>query len=342
MPKAPCVKVPSSKAEEERRRLSSIGALDAGLKLKRDGDFVLIPLASKVDSKFEVCESEFLAGETRKTYQEIAQVPEEMRGNLPTSFDIIGDIAIVKLKDDYLQYKGEIGEAILKTNKNIKTVCLDKGVSGEFRVRSLEVIAGENRTETIHVEYGCRIKVDVAKVYFSPRLANERMEVAKTVKPGETIIDMFAGAGPFSIMIAKYAKPSKIYAIDLNPTAVEYAENNVKLNKAEKIVGPICADARTAVKKLPKADRILMNLPHSAHEFFADALGALKESGTINYYEISEEDGIGKRVDALEKEAMALGFDVKAKTVRIVHQYSPTQVYFSVEFSASATKFKTV
>ncbi|PKK81742.1 MAG: tRNA (guanine-N1)-methyltransferase [Thermoplasmata archaeon HGW-Thermoplasmata-2] len=328
-----CVRVPSAKAEEERRRLLSKGSVDTGLKLKREEGFVLIPVLSHAETEFEITEADFIPAEGRKTYQEMAEVPEALRALLPTSFDVIGDIAIIKLKDELLPYKSAVGTAILKANSHVKTVCLDKGVSGEYRVRGLEVIAGEERTETTHVEYGCRIRVDVAKVYFSPRLANERRTMAGAVTEGETIIDMFAGACPFSIMIARFAKPEKIYAIDVNPAAVEYMRGNVRINKVENIVEPICADAREAIKRLPKADRVIMNLPHSAHEFWADAIGALKEKGTINYYEISEKDGIGERIDVLKREAKSLGFEAEARSVRIVHPYSPAQVYFSVEFS---------
>ena len=334
-----CVRVPSAKAEEERRRLLAKGAVDTGLKLKREMGFVLIPVLSRVETEFGITEADFLPAEGRKTYQEMAEVPEALRALLPTSFDVIGDIAIIRLKGELLPHKSAVGAAILKANSHVKTVCLDKGVSGEYRVRGLELIAGEERTETTHVEYGCRIRVDVAKVYFSPRLANERRTVAGAVAEGETIIDMFAGACPFSIMIARFAKPKKIYAIDVNPAAVEYMRGNVRINKVENIIEPICADAREAIKRLPKADRVIMNLPHSAHEFWADAIGALKEKGTINYYEISEKEGIEGRIEALKKEARSLGFEAEARSVRIVHPYSPAQVYFSVEFSIRQFKY---
>ncbi len=331
--KSLCVRVPSVKAEEERRRLLSSGAVNTGLKVKREIGFVLIPVLFPVETQFETTESDFLPEKGRRTYQEIAEVPEGLRAALPTSFDVIGGIAIIKIKDELLPYKSAVGAAILKANSHLKTACLDMGVSGEYRVRGLEVIAGEERTETTHVEYGCRIRVDVARVYFSPRLASERRTVAGTVAEGETIIDLFAGAAPFSVMIAKYAKPAKVYAIDVNPAAVEYMRQNVKLNKVESIVEPTCADAREAIKRLPKADRVIMNLPHSAHEFWADAIGALKEKGTINYYEISEKEGIRERIEALKREATTLGFDAEERAVRIVHPYSPALVYFSVEFS---------
>ena len=58
------------------------------------------------------------------------------------------------------------------------------------------------------------------ETYFSPRLANERKRITSLVKPGETVVDMFAGVAPFSIMIAKYANPKIIYAIDKNKDAI--------------------------------------------------------------------------------------------------------------------------
>jgi tRNA (guanine37-N1)-methyltransferase len=75
----------------------------------------------------------------------------------------------------------------------------------------------------------------VTKVYFSPRLSQERLRIAQKVRGGEVVIDMFAGVGPFSIQIAKKFNNVKVYAIDTNPVAIQFLKQNIALNKIENI-----------------------------------------------------------------------------------------------------------
>ncbi|MCD6331539.1 MAG: class I SAM-dependent methyltransferase family protein, partial [Thermoplasmata archaeon] len=241
------------------------------------------------------------------------------------SIDFIGDIAIIRLNDKSIAK--EVADAIMKTNKHIKTVCIDRGVKEDYRIRDVEIIAGEKRTETMHIEYGLKIKLDVAKVYFSPRLSMERMRVAKQVKENEIVIDMFAGVAPFSLLIAKVAKPKKIYAIDINPVAVKYAIENVKLNKMENIIEVIEGDAKDVLPNLPDADHVIMNLPHKSFNFLPLAL----EKGRIlHYYEIMERGKIEERIEKIKRKAEEK-YNVEVKNVRIVGSYSPSKQKIGME-----------
>ena len=89
------------------------------------------------------------------------------------------------------------------------------------------------------------------------------------MKDGETVVDLFAGVGPFSVLIGKRNPNSKVYAVDLNPDAVELLKVNVRVNKVENRVFPILADAReiAATKLKGVADRVIMNLPETAIDF---------------------------------------------------------------------------
>ncbi|MBA7599809.1 hypothetical protein ES703_06849 [subsurface metagenome] len=128
---------------------------------------------------------------------------EALRGQIPDeelkqvrAFDIVGDIAVVKIPEKLLPKKQLIGQALMQVHHHVRTVLNQTTpVRGEFRTRELEVIAGEPRTETTHREGGCSFKVDLAKVYFSPRLATERLRVTKQIKPGEVVTNLFAGVG---------------------------------------------------------------------------------------------------------------------------------------------------
>ncbi len=207
---------------------------------------------------------------------------------VPKSYDIVGDIAIIRVPKMLEQRSKLVAEAIMQVDKHIKTVLLQESpVSGDFRLRDLEFIFGEKKTETLHRELGCLFKVDLKECYFSPRLSYERMRIAKQVKPGEIIVNMFAGVGCFSIIIAKNAKPKKVYSIDINPLAIHYHKENVKLNKVEDIVEPIEGNAKKVIKErfIGVAERVLMPLPEKAYEYLEWARLALKqEGGWIHYY----------------------------------------------------------
>ncbi len=327
------LKVPREEGERLRKKLSELGLLDMSLRVKRDDDHVIFPIMSADvgDIGQEIVEDDF---EERKAgiadYSRLVEVPENLRELLPTSFDVIGDVAIIKLPDELLPYAREVGTGLCRAFTRLRTVCLDKGVKGEMRVRELEVIAGDANTETTHTEFGIRLIVDPAKAYFNPRLANERMRVASVVKNGEVVMDMFAGVGPFSIMIAKHARPSVVYAIDINPDAVAYMRRNVEMNKVDKVVA-IEGDALKVIFELPNVDRIVMNLPHSAIEFFADALTRLNFNGTIHLYHICDRNDIDAIVDNLQVQAKGMGVMVEVTRKEEMKTYSPSMSVFSVD-----------
>lgn len=198
--------------------------------------------------------------------------------HLYSSFDVIGDIAVIKIPDMLYEKRYIIGNAILSNIKSVRCVFMQKSaVQGDYRVRELEHIAGENRTLTLYKEHGCIFKVDVAKVYFSPRLSTERVRIASLVNDGEVIVNMFAGVCTFSIVIAK-RKRCKVYSIDLNPYAYELCKENARINHLEESVIPILGDAKDVIqdKLAHSADRVLMPLPEKAKEYLHHAITALK------------------------------------------------------------------
>ncbi|OGS41874.1 MAG: hypothetical protein A3K67_01865, partial [Euryarchaeota archaeon RBG_16_62_10] len=291
-----CVVVPKKKAEPVRKKLLEKGYLRKDLQIRSDAKSVYLPVTQRVDLGYPLETAEFKeVDEQVKDYRVLVEVPEDLRPLLPSSYDTLGSIAVVKMADEVAGYAKQIGEAIIATQKAIRTVCADAGVADQFRTRRVKVVAGEKTTETVHREYGMTFRMDVSRVFFSPRLATEREAVAKQVAPGEVVVDMFAGIGPFSIMIAKTRSPKVVYAIDMNPDAIEYMKQNIALNKADS-VRPILGDARTEIARLENADRIIMNLPHDASQFVADAVKALKPGGTVHYYEIMEEPLVTKRL----------------------------------------------
>jgi tRNA (guanine37-N1)-methyltransferase len=328
-----CIVVPKKKAEPVRKRLIEKGILRKGLQIKSDAKNVYIPVSQRVDLGYPIETASFdEVDEQVKDYRVLVDIPDDLRTSLPSSYDVLGSIALVKLADEVKEYAHEIGEAIIATQKAIKTVCVDAGVVDQFRTRAVSVVAGEKTTQTIHKEYGLVFKMDVAKVFFSPRLATERETVAKQVAAGEVVVDMFAGIGPFSIMIAKTRAPRIVYAIDANPEAIKHMAENIELNKVTS-VKPILGDAREQIAKLEPADRIIMNLPHDAREFLADAIRVLKPGGVVHFYEIVEEAEVAQRVGGLADIAVREGRVMKELARRRVKSYSPTMNFYAFDLS---------
>jgi tRNA (guanine37-N1)-methyltransferase len=220
-------------------------------------------------------------------------LPSEELDKVYSSFDVIGDIAIIKI--NALQNAEAIANQIMACQKNIKTVLTPTtSIMGDFRVRGLKYLAGEIKTVTCHKESGCSFKVDVEKCYFSPRLSFEHSRIAKLVESGETVVNMFAGVGCFSIFIAKTASQTRVYSIDVNPAAIQCMEENDKINEVEESVFPMLGDAKDIInsKLQGLADRVLMPLPEIALEYLPHALSALKQTGGwIHYYDFQHARG---------------------------------------------------
>lgn len=308
--------------------------LDTAHRIKRSEGHVLIPVTSKdaLELGYQQVDEELQEREPKDTdYRQLVKVPEDLRDLLPVSFNIIGDVAIVRLEGELTPYSKDIGEAMMRTFPRLRVIAMDKGVKGELRVRDLHIMAGGDTSETVHMEYGIKLLIDPSKAYFNPRLANERKRIATLVKDGETVVDMFAGVGPFSIMIAKYARPEVIFAMDLNHDAIEYMKKNIELNKVTNIV-PM-EDASELIFEVPCADRIVMNLPHSAFDFFADALTRLKLGGTIHIYTICENEDI--EAILLRQVIIARGMGIKLCIDRqeALKTYSPSMSVFSADLT---------
>ncbi len=254
--------------------------------------------------------------------------------------DLIGDIAVIKKPITYdipLEDLRRVAEELVTRIPYIKSVWLAATpVSGEYKLRSLIHLAGEERSTTIYKEHGCRFLVDVARVFITPRLSYEHLRIARQVKAGETIVNMFAGAGLFSIVIACKARPQKVYSIDLNRYAYELMKKNVELNKVEDIVVPIHGDAAKIVEERLQgiADRVLMPLPDLAIKYLPYALKALKDKGTIHVYlHVHAPRGVNPVGKAWERVKENLAVDAKLLYGRIVRPVGPRryQVVLDIE-----------
>ncbi|MBS7615892.1 class I SAM-dependent methyltransferase family protein [Candidatus Bathyarchaeota archaeon] len=266
--------------------------------------------------------------------------PEEI-SYIYGSYDIVGDIAIIRVTENSKKYSQRIAETIMRVHKNVKTVLAQTSpVLGDFRLRKLEHLAGEKKTVTVHKESGCLFTVDVEKCYFSPRLFYERKRIAELVKNKETIVNMFAGVGCFSIVIAKNSNVNKIYSIDLNPTAVQYMQENIRINRVYGKVVALEGDAKEIVQKslCAIADRVLMPLPEKALEYLPYALIALKNSGGwIHYYAFEhatkEENPIEKGKAKVAERLETLNTNFEIQFGRVVRATGPNWYQIVLDIS---------
>jgi tRNA (guanine37-N1)-methyltransferase len=267
-----------------------------------------------------------------KTFAELLEnkLPPNLLASLSHAIDLVGDIAIVEIPQELNSYKTLIGEAVLKTHKNVHTVLAKaSAVGGIFRTREFNIIAGKPKTDTVHREHGCQFYVDLAKAYFSPRLSYEHKRVASLVQESETVIDLFAGVGPFAILIAKTHENVKVHAVDVNPHAIEFLKKNIRLNRVNRKVSPILGDAKKIVKSnlSGTADRVIMNLPEKAIEFVNIACEALKPNGGIlHFYAFSNASSTIENVkhsfvDAVEKSGRKVGKILFSRFVRATAPY---------------------
>jgi tRNA (guanine37-N1)-methyltransferase len=265
----------------------------------------------------------------RKILSEI--LPQEELAYVYNSYDIVGDVAIIRLTEISKEYDQIIAEAIMNVHKNVKTVLAQTSpVRGDFRLRKVKYVVGENKITTVHKEFGCLFSVDVEKCYFSSRLLYERMRVAKQVMEGEVVVNMFAGVGCFSIIMARHSEVEKIYSVDVNQVAIKYMQENIRLNRVYEKVIPIEGDVKEIVGKRLRhiADRILMPLPEKAFAYLPYALLALKKmGGGMHYYDFEHarknENPIEKVKLKVTEKLESLGVAFKFPFGRVVRTIGP-------------------
>ncbi len=327
MASSPGLKVHRSRGETFRRRLVELGVFDRDRKIMSEGDHLYLPvldlgreaaedLASLGD--FEVVVKDFEDAGRKETV-------EDLLGRR-AHFEVVGDVAILDSPDR------ENAAAIMTVHKNVNTVISPlTPVEGEYRTRRFQHVAGERKTVTVHKEHGLRYRIDLENAYFTPRLGTERLRIAKLVRPGDVVFDMFAGVGPFALSIAK--RGAKVVAVDKNPEAVRLMRENARLNRIDEIE-ILEGDASTMAERYENfADHVIMNLPHTAHDFLEHAIRIAKDGGVVHYYAIApEEDLYGRDTAFVEEAALALGAKIRILFCGIVRSYAPHKYNVVIDF----------
>ncbi len=229
---------------------------------------------------------------------------------VPKSYDVIGSdksVVVIEIPEELGGRKHLIAEAAMKTNPNVKSV-LNKisGRKGTYRLDDLELIAGDENTEVVHKEYGYMLKLDPKKVFFSPRESNERQRIASLVEPGEVVAVPFSGIGPYPIAIVKRQPDvSKVYGIEKNPVAHEYAKENVRINKLAHKIVLINDDVKNAPGIFNfKFDRIVMPIAVGGEYYLDVVFDIVKDGGVIHFYTFGDEKDLFSKAEKFVEKAV--------------------------------------
>ncbi len=253
---------------------------------------------------------------------------------VPKSINIVGDLLLInELPDKAEGHEYEIGEVLLR-NFGVRAVFLkSQKVSGIERIATWYKLAGWGDTFTVHKENSCWYALDISKVFFNPRLGSERLRVTKLVQRDEVVIDMFAGVGPFAILIRKLAG-AHVYAIDINRYAVEFMKLNSKLNKVDIFI--LEGDARLKVEEVDvPATRIIMNYPKNSISFIDSALRALRNRGFIHLYVFCDDDEVGVLIDRISNNISMLGRRITNLSARAVSEVAPRRYLYCLDIEVS-------
>ncbi len=261
-----------------------------------------------------------------RTLQDVLAESGEVDSNVlnvaPRGWQIIGDIIIVHLSKDAYQHRHLIGEGLLKLYPRCRTVLIDMGVKGAFRVPAVEWLAGGKNTETVHSENGCRFRLDAGKIMFSPGNMNERLRMSR-VGAGENVLDMFAGIGYFTIPMAVHSAPKRITAVELNPVSYDYLLENIRLNGVDDIVTPVLGDCTDATPD-DTADRTIMGYLNITDRQLEAGMRSLKKGGVLHYHEGAPEAlSYERAISRLRRTAEKLGREIEVLGTRNVKKYSP-------------------
>jgi len=313
-----CVRVERAAGEETRQQLADADLLDRSHEITHEGGHLYIPVSAPAAARregYELCTHDAPRRETQTTPADLLE--------FSPSYERIGETVVVD--EDDPERARDLADALVASDIPVETV-LNRAskIRGRERVRDWELLVGEE-TEVLHREYGCEFGVDLAAVYFSPRLATERHRVTRQVTAGERAFDMFAGVGPFAIPFAR--EGATVVATDINETAIEYLCENAARNGIAERVTAIQGDAREVAPDYDGwADRLVMNLPHSAEEFLDSAVEIAGAECVLHYYDIQHEDDPYGPGEAAIRAAAEPAYRVSVETTQTVRSYAPHEL----------------
>ncbi len=327
------IKAALERAQQVKTYLVAHGLLDRTHSLARAEGAIIFPVVREFSAPFDF-DVEFVdieldereQGQSLREAMSGALSEDEMR-DLIAAYDIVGSIAILEIPPSLEAKEALIGETVMRINTAIRTVLKKTGVhEGEYRTQRMACIAGEDTRESVVIENGVRLKVNVEEAYYSVRMASERKRIIALVRPGERILCLFSGVGPYPVALSRHTQASRITGVEINPKAHELALENAALNRCTN-VSLLLGDALEVVPRLAQDgqafDRITMPLPHTAHEFLDAAISVSARGATIHYYSFQREGELGRALDAVRDAVRRGGRELVAHRTVKAGQHAP-------------------
>ncbi|NYT01987.1 MAG: class I SAM-dependent methyltransferase family protein [Methanosarcinales archaeon] len=321
------VSVPREEAEGIRELACRLGALDRSRKIVVREGRVEIPVLREIPGKKAILQA------APRFYSRMPRLDELLRGRiddsglklLPRGWYIVGDVIVVKIHPRLQAHRQMIGEALLQMYPRCRCALSDSGVEGQFRQPCREVIAGGG-TKTIHRENGVVFKLDARRIMFSPGNLMERTRMSRLGR-GEEVVDMFAGIGYFTVPMAVHSRPRRILAIEINPLAYAYLQENVRINGVSEIVQPVLGDCLEATPE-GRADRAVMGMVGITDRYLTAGIRALRPGGVLHYHQTVPSRLFPQRMaDEVAKAAGEQGREAEIVQVVRVKKYSPGVVH---------------
>lgn len=260
-----------------------------------------------------------------------AQIPSEL---LPRRLRLLGHVAVLWLHPQVEQFKELIGLTVLRYSPKIRSVLRrTAAIAGPFRQPAVELIAGSPETETVLKENKVIFHLDPMKVMFSLGNKSERLRMSQ-VGSGETVIDMFTGIGQFSLPLAVHARPIIVHAIEWNPDAFEYLNQNIQANKISKIVKAHFGDSAIIAPKISqgRADRVIMGLIQGTSKYIKQGISSLRPGGIMHLHEVGLKDEIPAMIlSNLENCAGLLKREIALLETRTIKTYNPQLNHFVLD-----------
>ena len=332
------IKAKLEDAEKIKKELIKQKVINTEYRIKKDEEHIYFPLKDDFEknNELEIINTEFEKARSKdknlkKTLKK--HLSEEEIEKLKTSFDTVGEIAILEIDEDMRKREEIIAKTLLETHKNIKTILRkDDKHEGEFRTQKMKWLLGEKTKEATHKENNVKIKVNVETIYFSPRLASERKRISEQVEKDEEILVMFSGCAPYPCVLARNTKAKHITGIELNPEGHKYGLMNIEMNKIKNVT-LINDDVNKACKKIKqKYDRIIMPLPKNAEDFLDAALSVSKKGTIIHFYNFLHEDEFREAERKVQEACKKNGFEYKKIILVKAGQQSPRTYRICLDF----------